>query len=77
MLTTLTPQTTVSGILDSASNYYIFKDNEVFISHILLLFKLYVYKSREKKNININNLIVEIRKVKKVGKKLRKVTKRK
>ena len=76
MLTTLTPQTTVSGILDSASNYYIFKDNEVFISHILLLFKLYVYKSREKKT-NINNLIVEIRKVKKIGKKLRKVTKRK
>ena len=31
----------------------------------------------EKKNININNLIVEIRKVKKIGKKLRKVTKRK
>ena len=36
----------------------------VFINHILLIFKLYVYNSREKRLININSLIAEIGKVK-------------
>ena len=34
------------------------------MNHILLIFKLYVHKSRAKKFININNLIAEIRQVK-------------
>ena len=41
-----------------------------FINHILLIFKLYVYKSREKKLMNINNLITEIRKVKGIEKEI-------
>ena len=48
-LPTLTPQTAIFGFLDSANNESIFENNEVFISHILLIFKLYVHKSREKK----------------------------
>ena len=39
-----------------------------FYHMILLIFKLYFYKSREKKFININNLVAEIRKVKKIEK---------
>ena len=35
-----------------------------FVNHILLIFKLYIYKSREKKFININNFIAGIQKVK-------------
>ena len=48
MLPTLTPQTAILGILGSASNKSFFENNKIFISHILLIFKLYVYKSREK-----------------------------
>ena len=40
--------------------FLISQANKVFINHILLIFKLYVFKSREKKLININNLIAEI-----------------
>ena len=59
-LPALTPQTAIFGILDSASDDSIFKNNKVFINHILLIFKLYLYKFREKKFINLNNLIAEI-----------------
>ena len=34
------------------------------------MFKLYVYKCRENKFININNLIAEIRKVKRIEKEI-------
>ena len=64
ILQTLTPQTAIFGFLDSANNDPIFENNKCLRNHILLIFKLYVYKSREKKLININNLIAEIRKVK-------------
>ena len=64
--TSLKTTAAILGILDSANNESIFKDNKVFIIHILLVFKLYVYKSREKKFINTNNLIAEIRKVKRI-----------
>ena len=60
ILVTLIPQTAILGILDSASNNSFFENNKILINHILLIFKLYVYKSREKKFININNLIAEI-----------------
>ena len=70
ILPTLTPQTAILGILDSASNNSFFENNEILINHILLIFKLYVYKSGEKKFININNLIVEIRKVKRIEKEI-------
>ena len=47
ILPTLIPQSAIFGILESASNDSIFKSNKVFINHIVLIFKLYVYKSRE------------------------------
>ena len=40
--------------------FLISQANKVFINHILLIFKLYVFKSREKKFKNISNLIAEI-----------------
>ena len=67
---TLTPQTAILGILDSVSNNSFFENNKILINHILLIFKLYVYKSREKKFINTNNLIAEIRKVKRIEKEI-------
>ena len=63
-----TPQTAIFGFLDSASSNSIFKNNKVFINHILLIVQLYAYKSREKKFVNLNNLIAEIRKVKRIEK---------
>ena len=47
-----------------------FENNKILINHILLIFRLYVYKSRGKKFININNLIARIRKVKRVEKEI-------
>ena len=70
ILPTLTPQAAIFWILESASNDYIFKSNKVFINHILLIFMLYVFKSREKKFINWNNLIAEIWKVKRIEKEI-------
>ena len=46
----LTTQTAIIGIFnDSVSNIHL-------INHILLLFKLYIYKSRNKNRLNINEL---------------------
>ena len=70
ILPTLTPQTAILGILDSVSNNSFFENNKILINHILLIFKLYVYKCREKKFININNLIAEIQKVKRIEKEI-------
>ena len=70
ILPTLTPQAAILGIPESSSNYSIFKNNKVFINHILLISKLYVFKSREKKFINLSNFIVEIRKVKMIEKEI-------
>ena len=66
ILPTLTPQTAILGILDSVSNNSFFENNKELINYQILIFKLYVYKSREKKFININSLIAEIRKVKRI-----------
>ena len=70
ILPNLTPQTAILGILDSVSNNSFFEKNRILMNHIPLIFKLYVYKSREKKFININNLIVEICKVKRIEKEI-------
>ena len=43
---------------------------KVFINHILLIIKLYVFKSCEKKFISINNFTAEIRKVKRIEKEI-------
>ena len=66
----LTPQVAICGILDSVNGNSFSETNKVFINYILLMFKLYVYKSREKKFININNLIADIQNVKWIEKKL-------
>ena len=75
VLPTLTAQTAIFGILYSVSNNSLFENNRVFANHILLIRKLYIYKSRENKFIEnkfitINILIVGIRKVKKMEKEI-------
>ena len=70
ILSTLTSQTAILGILDSVSNNSFSENNKILINHILLIFKLYVYKSREKKLTNINNLMAKILKVKKIEKEI-------
>ena len=67
---TLPPQTAIFGFLDSANNDSIFENDNVLSNHILLIFKLCVCNSREKKLININNLIAEIGKVKRIKKQI-------
>ena len=64
ILPTLTPQTAIFDFLDYTNNDSIFEKNKCVSNHILLIFKLYMYKSREKKLLNINNLITEIQKIK-------------
>ena len=60
--TVLTPQTAILGLFnDSVSNIHL-------INHTLLLFKLYIYKSRNKHRININELIPNILNIKKLEK---------
>ena len=70
ILRTLTPQTDIFGFLDYTSNGPIFENNKCLSNHILLIFKLYVYKSREKKVLNRNNLIAEIQKIKRIEKEI-------
>ena len=70
ILPTLTPQTAIFGFLDYTNNDSIFENNKCLSNHILLIFKLYVYKYREKKLLNINNLIAEIRKIKRIEKEI-------
>ena len=38
------------GFFDSANKDSVFENNKVLSNHILLTFKLYIYKSREKKS---------------------------
>ena len=58
----LTPQTAILGLFnDSVSNMCL-------INNILLLFKLYIYKSRNKHRLNINDLLPNILKIKKLKK---------
>ena len=70
ILPILTPQTVIFGFLDYTNNDSIFENNKCLSNHILLIFKLYVYKSREKQLININNLIAEIQKVERIEKEI-------
>ena len=62
-------KTAILGILDSVRNNSFF-ENKIFINHILFIFKLYVYKFRKKKFVSMNNLIAEIRKVKRIKKEI-------
>ena len=58
----LTPQAAIVGIFnDSVSNKHLG-------NHILLLFKLYIYKSRNKHRLNIHELLANILSIKKLEK---------
>ena len=70
VLPILTPQTAIFGFLDSTNSDYNLKKNKLLINHILLIFKLYVYRSREKQFIHINNLIAEIKRAKAIEKEI-------
>ena len=47
----LMPQSAIFGFLD------IDNDCSLLINHILLIFKLYVYKARKKEKVDLNSLI--------------------
>ena len=70
VLPILTPQTAIFGFRDSKNSDYNFKKNELLINHILLIFKLYTYRSREKQFIHINSLIAEIKSAKAIEKQI-------
>ena len=48
VLPTLTPQTASFGFFDPTNSDHKFKKNKLLINHILLVFNLYIYGSREK-----------------------------
>ena len=56
-----TLQIALLGFLDNQSN-----KNFFLFNHILLIFKLYIYKSRTQSYVNLHNLINEITKIKKM-----------
>ena len=60
----LTPQTAIFGFINGIENS-VYK----ITNHILLIFKLYVYKSRETGTLELSRLINEINKVKLLEKK--------
>ena len=58
----LTAQTVIFGLFnDSVSNIHL-------INHILLLFKLYIYRSRNKHRLNTNELLANILNIEKLEK---------
>ena len=68
ILPSLTPQTVILGLYNEANNNYI------LLSHNLLIFKYYIYISREKRILNIDILIANLIKVKKREKQISIVT---
>ena len=56
----LTPQAVILGIFDDSVS------NKHLANHILLLFKLYIYKSRNKYQLNINEHLANILNIKKL-----------
>ena len=63
-LVILTPQTAISGFINRIE-HSVYK----ITNNILLIFKLHVYKSRERNNLELNRLINEIKEVKLLEKK--------
>ena len=55
----LSPQSAIFGYIEIQQNFKI-------INHLLLIFKLFVYKSRDKKYLNFHRLINKIAKVKNI-----------
>ena len=61
----LSPQTDHFGFLDFSEHEDLFLFN-----HILLVFKLYLYKTREEKTVHLKMLLINIADVKKIEKKI-------
>ena len=59
ILPSLTPQAAILGLTNKANNIY------SLLNHILLFFKYYVYRSREKHILNIDILIGNLIQIKK------------
>ena len=60
ILPALTPQTALLGLWSDNTNH-----DEPIINHFLLIFKLYVYNSREKHRLSIMDLLTDIKETKK------------
>ena len=68
ILSSFTPQTDILGLYNETN------DNYNLLSHILLIFKYYIYISKEKRILNIDILIANLIKVKKREKQISIVT---
>ena len=68
ILASLTPQTAILGLYNEVN------DNYNFLNRILLIFKYYIYISREKQTLNIDILIANLIQVKKREKQMSSVT---
>ena len=60
ILPPLTTQTALLGLWSHDADH-----DEPIINHFLLIFKLYVYNSREKHRLNITDLLTNIKEIKK------------
>ena len=60
ILPALTPQTVLLGLWSDNTNH-----DKPIINHFLLIFKLYVYNSREKHRLSIMDLLNDIKEIKK------------
>ena len=68
----LTPQAALSGFVNESDNSL-----NILQNHILSIFKLYVYQSRERGVLNLNGLIKNVTKVKKLERKIASVCEKK
>ena len=68
ILLSFTPQTAILGLYNEVNDIY------NLLSHILLIFKYYIYISREKQILNIDILMANLIKVKKKEKQISIVT---
>ena len=68
----LTPQAALFGFVNESNN-----NLNILQNHILLIFKLYVYQSRERGVLNLNSLIKNVTKVKKLEGKIASVCEKK
>ena len=68
----LTPQTALFGFINESDN-----NLNILQNHILLIFKLYIYQSRERGVLNLNGLIKNVTKVKKLERKIASVCEKK
>ena len=67
LLPSLSPQTAIFGFFEE-------NDNNILYNHLLLIFKLYIYRSRKTKLLNFNVLLAEVKNIKKIEKKLSFIT---